>query len=68
MDSTVEVEDVSFVTDEVIEIDYKSRSCHMRQPAHASLITAIFITSHARLELFKYLEKYNRNTLYFDTG
>lgn len=68
IDSTVDVEDVSFITEDVIEVDYRSRSDHVRQPAHSSLITAIFITSQARLELYKYLEEYKERVLYFDTG
>lgn len=66
-DNSIEVEDVFFVNDEMLQITYVPRTEFTPAPRHASVIQACYVTAYARLKLYSYLEEMQERVFYMDT-
>ena len=66
-DDGFEVSDVHHVNDDCLYVSYK-KSKEFQTPAlHTNVIIASYVTTHARLELYSYLEQLKERALYCDT-
>jgi hypothetical protein len=52
---------------EKLRVTYRDKHDFVKTPAYSSLITGIFVTSYARMELYKYLDLLQDKVLYYDT-
>jgi len=64
----VEVQNVRFINDEMVEIHYLHANDFIPANAKTNAVLAAFTTAHARLKLYSVLEELNERVLYFDTG
>ncbi|CAC5412808.1 unnamed protein product [Mytilus coruscus] len=62
-----EVQDVSFVTDDMVRIHLINQSQFVKETGRTIVVTAAYTTTQARLELYKYLERLGERALYCDT-
>ena len=66
-DNNIDLTSVDFVNEEVTRVTYKNKD-EMNIPLKTgNVIVASFVTSYARLELFKLINKLQERVLYFDT-
>ena len=66
-DDGFEVSDVHHVNDDCLYVSYK-KSKEFQTPAlNTNVIIASYVTTHARLELYSYLEQLKERALYCDT-
>jgi G:T-mismatch repair DNA endonuclease (very short patch repair protein) len=66
-DSTVIVNDAMIISDEVLQVSYEKETVFVEPPSHSSIVIASFVTSYARLELYKLLDFLDKRCQYFDT-
>ena len=52
---------------EKLRVTFRDKHDFVKTPAYSSLITGIFVTSYARMELYKYLDLLQDKVLYYDT-
>lgn len=52
---------------EKLRVTFRDKHDFVKTPAYSSLITGIFVTSYARMELYKYLDLLQEKVLYYDT-
>ena len=62
-----EVTDSYLVNEECVYVSYKHANGYEEPSPHTSPIIASYVTAHARLLLYSYLEKLNTRVLYYDT-
>jgi hypothetical protein len=67
-DDSVEVQNVRFVNEEIVEVHYVHSDDFIPANAKTNAVIAAFTTAHARLKLYSVLEQLNERVLYFDTG
>jgi len=67
-DDSVEVQNVRFVNDEMMEMHDIHSKDFIPANAKTNSVLAAFTTAHARLKLYSILEALNERVLYFDTG
>ena len=66
-DDTYDVSDVQIINDDCLYVTYK-KSKEFQTPAlNTNVIIASYVTTHARLELYSYLERLEDRALYCDT-
>ena len=65
-DDTLEVQNIRFCTDDVLEVVYVSKEEAVVPSNKTNVFVAAFTTCHARLKLYSYLEKLNQQVLYYD--
>ena len=54
---------------DVLRVVYETDECFIHTPGYTSLISAILVTAHARLEILRYLHMLPpKDILYCDTG
>ena len=63
----IEVTDVSFVSDDVIEVRYENTENFIDTNSKTNVVIAAFTTAHARLKLYSVLERLEQRVLYYDT-
>ena len=61
------IHDIRICTDDGVEVDVKKVEDEIIPSNKRNIFIASFTTSWARLELYKYLEKFKNQVLYFDT-
>ncbi|CAC5412925.1 unnamed protein product [Mytilus coruscus] len=62
-----EVQDVSFVTDDMVRINWINQSQFIEETGRNNVVIAAYTTTQARLELYSYLENLGERALYCDT-
>ncbi|VDH90149.1 Hypothetical predicted protein [Mytilus galloprovincialis] len=62
-----EVQDVSFVTDDMVRINWINQSQFIEETGRTNVVIAAYTTTQARLQLYKYLENLGDRALYCDT-
>ena len=62
-----EVTDVNFPNEELAQIQYRDSNEFVQAGIHTNVVIAAFTTSHARVILWRELNKLNDRVLYFDT-
>ncbi|CAC5376018.1 unnamed protein product [Mytilus coruscus] len=62
-----EVQDVSFVTDDMVRINWINQSQFIEETGRTNVVIAAYTTTQARLELYSYLENLGERALYCDT-
>jgi len=62
-----EVQDVSFVTDEMIRIQWINKEQFIEESGKTNVVIAAYTTAKARLQLYTYLERLGDRALYCDT-
>ena len=62
-----EVQDVSFVTDEMVRIQWINKEKFVEESGRTNVVIAAYTTAQARLQLYKYLEILGNRVLYCDT-
>ena len=62
-----DVHECHFVDDECAYLTYKNAQGFEEPPPNTNAVIASYVTSHARLELYKYLEQLGERVLYCDT-
>ncbi|CAG2240191.1 unnamed protein product [Mytilus edulis] len=62
-----EVQDVSFVTDDMVRINWINQSQFIEETGRTNVVIAAYTTTQARLELYSYLENFGERALYCDT-
>ena len=48
-------------------VTYNRTQCFLRPTKHTNVVIAAYVTAHARLVLYSYLERLGERTLYCDT-
>ena len=66
-DDTVEVSNIRFCTEEVIEVVYTHKEEAIFPSNKTNVFIAAFTTCWARLKLYSYLERLGQQVLYYDT-
>ena len=61
------VHDCYFIDEECAYITYKNSDGFEKPPPNTNAVIASYVTSHARLELYRYLEELGERVLYCDT-
>ena len=61
------VTDVSFVSDDVIEIRYENNDDFVEPNTRTNVVIAAFTTAHARLKLYSVLEQLKERVVYYHT-
>ena len=64
---TVDVNDCHIVNEECLCVTYTNTKGFEKQSPNTNPIIASYVTTHARLELYNYLEKLQDRVLYYDT-
>ena len=59
--------DASFVSDNVMELQYENKENFIEPNAKTNVVIAAFTTAHARLKLYSILEQLGERVLYYDT-
>ena len=66
-DNGFEVSDVLHVNDVCLYVSYKKLKALQTPALNSNVIIASYVTTHARLELYSYLEQLKDRALYCDT-
>ena len=66
-DDTIEVNDAFLVSDHAIQVKYKNKSELKSECSNSNVVIASFVTSYARIELYKIMSQLGDRCLYFDT-
>ena len=66
-DDTLEVQNIRYCTEDVIEAVYTSKEEAILPNYRTNVFIAAFTTCHARLKLYSYLQKLGEQVLYYDT-
>ena len=61
------VTDVSFVSDDVIQIRYENNDDFVEPNTRTNVVIAAFTTAHARLKLYSVLEQLKERVVYYHT-
>lgn len=64
---SVEVHECELITDDCVYLTYKQADGFERPPPNTNAVIASFVTCHARLVLYSYMEKLGSRTIYCDT-
>ena len=67
LDDTLEVQNLNFVTDEMVEMSYIQKDMFVDNSYNTNIFIACFTTSSARLRLYEKLDYLGDLVLYFDT-
>jgi len=59
-----EITGVNFVTDEVVEMKWKNKDEFIESSGRTNVVLAAYITAHAPLKRYSYLEKLEQRVLY----
>lgn len=62
-----EVQDVSFVSDEMVRLQWVNKDNFVEESERTNVVIAAYTTAQARLKLYQYLEKLGQRSLYCDT-
>ena len=66
-DDGIQVSDVQPINDDCVYVSYKKAKEFQTPALNTNVIIAAYVTTHARLELYSYLEKLGNRALYCDT-
>ena len=67
LDDTLEVQNLTFLTDEMVEMSYIQKDMFVDNSFDTNIFVACFTTSSARLRLYGLLDYLGDQVLYFDT-
>ena len=67
-DDTYDVSDAQIINDDCLYVTYKKSKGFQTPALNTNVIIASYVTTHARLELYSYLERYEGRALYCDTA
>jgi len=67
-DETLKVPSVQFFGDSMPCVTYTVEDDFLESLTNTNPVIAAFVTTQARLELYKYPHKLHQRVLYFDTG
>ncbi|XP_013411740.1 uncharacterized protein LOC106174630 [Lingula anatina] len=67
LNKSVDVTNVMFLTDDMVEVHYKHQSEFNECSDKTNVVIAAYTTAHARMVLYSAIEVLDRNVLYFDT-
>ncbi|XP_077865962.1 uncharacterized protein LOC144353285, partial [Saccoglossus kowalevskii] len=67
MDSTKNVTDLSFVSDEMVLVQHCDKEDYITEAPNTNVVLAAMMTSYDRLKFYSVLEKLGSRVLYFDT-
>ena len=62
------IDNIRLINEEIVEVTYKEDGAFARVNPNTNVVVAAFTTCHARLKLYKVLEKLGDRVLYQDTG
>ena len=66
-DPLLHIHQIRICNDELLEVVYSHIASNQLDNAKRNVFVAAFTTCNARLKLYSYLEKLNKQVLYFDT-
>ena len=66
-DPSVDIRDFHILTDDMVQMEWVHQPDFVPDNLHTNIFIATFTTCWARLKLYSYLEKLDKNVLYFDT-
>ena len=66
-DNTLELTSIDFISDNIARCKHKKKLSTSIYLENRNIVVASFVTAYARLELYKLLDKFRENILYFDT-
>jgi len=67
-DDTLQIPSIQFLGESMVCLTYTVEEDFLESLNNTNPVIAAFVTTQARLELFKYLRKLQERVLYFDTG
>ena len=66
-DPLIKIQQIRICNDELLEMVYSNVKSNQLDNGKRNVFVAAFTTCHARLKLYSYLQKLNKQVLYFDT-
>lgn len=66
-DDTVFVYDAFLINDDVMQVQWRKRDEMLEDSPHSNVVVAAYVTCHARLELYQYMEMLQDRIFYVDT-
>ncbi|XP_050066420.1 uncharacterized protein LOC126555557 [Aphis gossypii] len=67
LDSKLEIENIVFLTDDLVEVSYKQINEYVGNEHNTNIYIAAFTTSNARLRLYNMLDNLGEKVVYYDT-
>lgn len=67
LDSQLEIENIVFVTDDLVEVSYKIINEYVGHEYNTNIYVAAFTTSNPRIRLYTMLDNLGEKVFYYDT-
>ncbi|XP_050066357.1 uncharacterized protein LOC126555480 [Aphis gossypii] len=67
LDSKLEIENIVFLTDDLVEVSYKQINEYVGNEHNTNIYIAAFTTSNARFRLYNMLDNLGEKVVYYDT-